>query len=948
MAQTREEIIIEVNFRYEETLKNIGKLESEIKRIKLDQESFSGELKRGQITEKEYARSLTETNAAIKERESRLRVLNREVQNNIKIENENNGSINSMRASLSNLKAQYSELSKADRENIEIGGKLLKQTADLNAELKEAEQAYGDFQRDVGNYEKATKSLRGELRQYTEELARMIQQGKQGTPEYEALRLKVGEMKDAFDDAAQSIKNTASDTKALEGLNQGVQTLVGSFGLYQSAVGLSDTENKQLAETMKNLQITMAALSSAQAIQNALQKQSSLMQSVSAVQAKALTKAQDFATKGTKAATIAQKAFNLVAMANPYVLLAVALISVIGALALFAFNTDKSAKNQKELNEQQKIWLDYLEAENEVMNRVSNERIAQLQRELDIAKSRNASLAETRKIENEILTERIKAYNQNVGFYAKELEDLEANREKLQQLRDMLVSLQNMQAEGTNKVRIDVDLDGDIEKVKVDEAIEAVQGQIDNIGRSVDIAVNLNTEGADLNAQNKIQVNQRLQENRNIRKIELDEIRKAQDAANELIRNNQERELTILRTGSARQVAELENRLKTEKNLTAAAREAISKQILSIQEKTRMDEAEINKKYSAEEIAKRLADEQAKIDLRLLSVKKGTDEEFALRKTSLENQRDMELSAEKLTETQKALIRSKYARKIDENGEEQAAALRERQAQALANDLNSQLQALGENETAKEQLKLDFAQKTNEQLEALNKEAQIKQFGSEEAYNAAVIESKGKIIEAEKAVQDAALANTQKVFDSIGTIGGAVEELFGSLAEDNEAMAEFTKAIALFNIGVSTAEAIAKGIAGASGVPFPANLAAIATTIATVIANIVKAKQVLSKETTPKAPKFAQGGIVQGVSFTGDNITARVNSGEMILNAAQQARLFSMASGNVLQRTQQPNYELLTNAFLSALSRMPAPVLDYKEFTDFQKIVITHKSDRTI
>ena len=37
-----------------------------------------------------------------------------------------------------------------------------------------------------------------------------------------------------------------------------------------------------------------------------------------------------------------------------------------------------------------------------------------------------------------------------------------------------------------------------------------------------------------------------------------------------------------------------------------------------------------------------------------------------------------------------------------------------------------------------------------------------------------------------------------------------------------------------------------------------------------------------------KAQKFAQGGIVGGSSYSGDNMLARVNSGELILNMAQQ------------------------------------------------------------
>ena len=45
------------------------------------------------------------------------------------------------------------------------------------------------------------------------------------------------------------------------------------------------------------------------------------------------------------------------------------------------------------------------------------------------------------------------------------------------------------------------------------------------------------------------------------------------------------------------------------------------------------------------------------------------------------------------------------------------------------------------------------------------------------------------------------------------------------------------------------------------------------------------------------AMAFATGGIVPGTERTGDRVTVRVNSGEMILNARQQARLFSIANG---------------------------------------------------
>lgn len=70
--------------------------------------------------------------------------------------------------------------------------------------------------------------------------------------------------------------------------------------------------------------------------------------------------------------------------------------------------------------------------------------------------------------------------------------------------------------------------------------------------------------------------------------------------------------------------------------------------------------------------------------------------------------------------------------------------------------------------------------------------------------------------------------------------------------------------------------------------PFAAGLAATAAAIQIAAVNASK----------PQAPKFAEGGIIPGSSFAGDNVIARVNSGEMVLNSAQQAELFKMANGS--------------------------------------------------
>lgn len=67
-------------------------------------------------------------------------------------------------------------------------------------------------------------------------------------------------------------------------------------------------------------------------------------------------------------------------------------------------------------------------------------------------------------------------------------------------------------------------------------------------------------------------------------------------------------------------------------------------------------------------------------------------------------------------------------------------------------------------------------------------------------------------------------------------------------------------------------------------------IAAVAS-LGAVVANAISAAS------KPNIQKFADGGIVGGNSFTGDRVVANVNSGEMILNKTQQARLFKIANG---------------------------------------------------
>lgn len=134
------------------------------------------------------------------------------------------------------------------------------------------------------------------------------------------------------------------------------------------------------------------------------------------------------------------------------------------------------------------------------------------------------------------------------------------------------------------------------------------------------------------------------------------------------------------------------------------------------------------------------------------------------------------------------------------------------------------------------------------------------------------------------AEMNAALGHTGEIFSSLGGIMGSFGNEMGAwIMNSIGSVAQMVKELQSL--------ATARGVAEAASKPFPLNLAAMATVVATV-ASIFSS-----------LPKFADGGVVGGSSFFGDKLLARVNSGEMILNQGQQARLLSMTEGGNVRVT---------------------------------------------
>ena len=580
---------------------------------------------------------------------------------NIALSNSAAGSYNQLSAQYSINKIYLNDMTVEEREATESGRKLVEETNAIYEEMKRLQAVTGKTSLNVGNYESATVSLRSQLRANTQELAKMRLAGQEGTAQFQKLLKQTGELKDGMNDAAASIRATASDTSTFDSVLSGATAAGGGFAAFTGAMELFGAGSKDVEEAQKRLQAAIAITTGLQAVQNSLQRESALMLGVTKIQTYALGKAEAYrrliqiqGTAATTGATVAQTIFNAVAAANPYVLLAIALITVVGALVLFSAGAATAAEKQGRLNEIQKAYLESLEIESNRITSTASERTKAIENELALAKARNASTKEVQKIEDDLANQKKKTHSELMGFYGAEIDQLDANKEKLYKYRQELTRLQMEKANGTSKVKIDLELNGNITKAKIDDAITAIQGKVDNIGKVVDIAVNLKADDAELKAADAERLAQRIEAEKEIAKTELDLVRKSQDSKIKLIQNSGERERATIKAAYSRQVTDLQYQLNNDKNLTEKGRAAINDSIVLSRKQLAVELLDLDNKLAADQ---RAVTRQTQ-DIEIAVMKEGADKKRIQTQTDFARQiEDIQtrIDTEKgLTVTQKA------------------------------------------------------------------------------------------------------------------------------------------------------------------------------------------------------------------------------------------------------------------------------------------------------
>jgi hypothetical protein len=851
--------VLEVVVDNNKAIASISEYNRLIDEQKQKQRDLSEAFKSGTISEADYYKAIAKSKEEVKAYTRSMQELSKEVQNNIKDAQEQDGSLRGLRAQLSNLTKEFDALSRAER-NGEAGRAKMAEINRITNELKEAEEETQRFYRNVGNYPDV-KPLETQLGDLKKALAQLKYEGKDNTEEFAAMAQQASAMKDAIADVEQQVNATASDTKNLDTAMQGLSVAMGGMMLLGNLFEEGSEEAKKFNEIMMSLQKIMMVLNTLRAIQNATQKQGLLAQAVENARLKIgntlkviETKVTQQATGATVAQTIAQKALNLVMKASPVMWLVGGVAALTGAYALFSDSSEETTDDLEEQQKRMEALTKAVERQREVLDKYvetlqavgasdAEQLYARLQRIADL-------MIDTKWGDDKTALAKLfnEAHNEALQF----VKTWQALGEKMENQKGWSEAQKEIEAAR-------VEMESQLALIQMFHQ-RAIPGYA-----AADYAAAINyVESVYDEALAKYQEKQQAAALA-IVKAETDLLRKVTDERIALIEDENERALETEEVRHARAIDDLETRLETEKNLTEKQRLALNDLIELEEQKHQQKLLDINNKAQEE---RRKADEKALAD-RIAA-------------------------ANKETQAMMDLVKQDWENRINEAA-------------------NKGQQTL--------QMEIDAAKARMDALQQLEGE-------SDAEFKAKQLAAEREYIDAKKALNDYELEIEQAKYDALSGMVGGLSSIMEAFGEENEALAKASKIIALGEIAVSTGKALAAGIAQASATgPWPANIAAIGTTVTTILANIASAIS------TVKSAKFATGGLVTGPgSSTSDSIPAQLSNGESVMNAKTTSMFgpllssLNQAGGGIAFNPglggQREGYEFLASAVAAGMKRV--------------------------
>jgi hypothetical protein len=902
------EKILDIKVNYNEAIKAIANYQAKIDAARNAEKQLKKQLSEGKISRQQYNEAMASTKAVIADYNDSIRIINKTVQNQLKQEKEQEGSLRSLRAQLSNLTAEYDALSEAERKGAR-GEELKKSINEVTDALKEGEEETQRYYRNVGNYEKSLSSIFESLEKKLAEETKL----------YEELIAVQGENSEAArkqKEVMESLVKEMDATKsAAEGINENITTLIANgIGLNESTLKMIQgfTSLSTVINVVKSAVIALLS-QLAKLIANPIVAILTAISVVIMAVAKGIKSSEENTSRWN--VVLAPLKMALDAVGKVLQIVASGILSVVEAGGKMMGWITKQLEKLPVLGK----YVAEVNKENERYIAMAKEQAAidRDTRNLQVQNAKNALQIATLKAKaddelNVSAKERMEAIRE-----ANRLEE-EASKKnyELAKRRYELMVQQNAMAENTKETN-DAIAQAEVEMYNALTEYQDKRGEL--LGREVSLANEIKSAEKE-KSDAAIAAKQK----------ELEAVRAAEDAMLALVKDKREQERKEIELTYSRQIEDLRARLKTETDLTVKARQAINDQIKALEQQKA---AELQK-LSEEELQKEIDNRTKLISLQLESVKEGSEQEYQLRMQQLFAQRDAELADKELTEQMKLAIVEKYDKQMDDLILQREQEISEKQQEAVRVRMENEIMQLQQSGASEMEI---LQEQASQKLELLNSIHQLEGESEQEFLNRK-LQANQEYIDAKKAIADKEVEIEQVKFQAIETITSGLSSAFETLGENNKTFAILSKTLALAEIAINTGKALAAGIAQAQSVPFPANLAAIATTVATILSNIAVATK------TVKSAKFATGGLVTGPGTgTSDSIPAQLSNGESVMTARATSMFAPLLSSfnqmgggvpiNVTQTSSQTlGEDMLARAVAKGVQSM-RPVVSVEEIT---------------
>lgn len=902
------EKILDIKVNYNEAIKAIANYQAKIDAARNAEKQLKKQLSEGKISRQQYNEAMASTKAVIADYNDSIRIINKTVQNQLKQEKEQEGSLRSLRAQLSNLTAEYDALSEAERKGAR-GEELKRSINEVTDALKGAEEETQRYYRNVGNYEKSLSSIFESLEKKLAEETKL----------YEELIAVQGENSEAArkqKEVMESLVKEMDATKsAAEGINENITTLIANgIGLNESTLKMIQgfTSLSTVINVVKSAVIALLS-QLAKLIANPIVAILTAISVVIMAVAKGIKSSEENTSRWN--VVLAPLKMALDAVGKVLQIVASGILSVVEAGGKMMGWITKQLEKLPVLGK----YVAEVNKENERYIAMAKEQAAieRDTRNLQVQNAKNALQIATLKAKaddelNVSAKERMEAIREANRL---EEEASKKNYELAKRRYENLVQYNSM-AENTVETN-DAIAQAEVEMYNALTEYQDKRGEL--LGREVSLANEIKSAEKE-KSDAAIAAKQK----------EMEAVRAAEDAMLALVKDGRDKQSKEITLQYNRQIEDLRTRLKTETDLTVKARQAINDQIKALEQQKA---AELQK-LSEEELQKEIDNRTKLISLQLEAVKEGSEQEYQLRMQQLLAQRDAELADKELTGQMKLAIVDKYDKQMDDLILQREQEISDKQQEAVRLRMENEIMQLQQSGASELEI---LQEQASQKLELLNS-IQQQEGESEQEFLNRKLQANQEYIDAKKAIADKEVEIEQVKFQAIETITSGLSSAFETLGENNKTFAILSKTLALAEIAINTGKALAAGIAQAQSVPFPANLAAIATTVATILSNIAVATK------TVKSAKFATGGLVTGPGTgTSDSIPAQLSNGESVMTARATSMFAPLLSSfnqmgggvpiNVTQTSSQAlGEDMLARAVAKGVQSM-RPVVSVEEIT---------------